>query len=91
MHFPIAAVRARLPALAVTDGRRPRIHFDAPGDTQACAEAIDAMAEHLRTGTAILGGRFATSAAMDALNAEAHAAMANLLDATPARLPSGRT
>jgi cysteine desulfurase family protein (TIGR01976 family) len=79
MSFPIDAIRARFPALSVADGGQPRIYFDAPGGTQACAEAIDAMAEHLRAGTANSGGRFPTSAATDAMSAEAHAAMADLL------------
>ncbi|WP_425228736.1 cysteine desulfurase-like protein [Sphingomonas sp.] len=71
--FPIAAVRARFPALGAA------AFFDAPGGTQACDAAIDAMARHLRSGTANSGGAFATSVATDALSATAHAAMADLL------------
>ena len=73
MNFPIDAVRARFPALD------HRAFFDAPGGTQACAPAIDRMTAHLRAGTANSGGMFATSQAVDALSAEAHAAMADLL------------
>ena len=73
MTFPIDAVRARFPALDA------RAFFDAPGGTQVCDAAIDRLAAHLRTGTANSGGAFATSAATDALSAEAHAAMADLL------------
>ena len=47
MMFPIDAVRARFPALAVTDNGQPRAYFDAPGGTQACAPAIAAMVAHL--------------------------------------------
>ena len=79
MTFPIDAVRARFPALSVTDDGRPRVYFDAPGGTQVCAEAIEAMAAHLTGGTANSGGAFATSAAVDALSAAAHRAMADLL------------
>ena len=75
MTFPIDAVRARFPALD------HRAFFDAPGGTQACAPAIERMVAHLRTGTANSGGAFATSVATDALSAEAHAAMADLLGA----------
>ena len=74
--FPIDQVRARFPALAVTDDGTPRLYLDAPGGTQACADAIDAMAGHLRGGTANAGGAFATSRATDAVRAAAHAATA---------------
>lgn len=81
MAFPIDAVRDRFPALAVTDDGRPRAYFDAPGGTQACVDAIEAMRGHLRQGTANSGGAFATSGAVDALSASAHAAVADLLGA----------
>lgn len=81
MTFPIDAVRARFPALHVTDAGTPRIYFDAPGGTQACADAIRAMAEHLAGGTANSGGAFATSVATDAVAEEAHRAAAELLNA----------
>ena len=85
MTFPIDAVRARFPALHVTDDGRPRVYFDAPGGTQACADAIAAMAAHMRGGTANAGGAFATSIATDAMSAEAHRAAADLLNARPGR------
>ena len=87
--FPIEAVRAHFPALAVTDGGRPRVYFDAPGGTQACAQAIDAMADHLRGGTANSGGRFSTSVATDAMSREAHTAMADLLGGDPGEIAFG--
>lgn len=89
MRFPIEAVRARFPALARTDGGRPRIYFDAPGGTQICADAIDAMAEHLRGGTANAGGAFATSVATDAATAAARAAVADLLGGKPEEIAFG--
>lgn len=87
--FPVDAVRARFPALAVTDGGRPRAYFDAPGGTQACRDAIDAMAAHLAGGTANSGGAFATSTATDTMSAEAHAAMADLLGGDPGEIAFG--
>jgi cysteine desulfurase family protein (TIGR01976 family) len=87
--FPIDAVRARFPALAVTDDGRPRIYFDAPGGTQACADAIAAMTVHLAGGTANAGGHFATSVATDATTRAAHAAMADLLGAEPGEIAFG--
>jgi cysteine desulfurase family protein (TIGR01976 family) len=81
MDFPIEAVRAQFPALAVTDNGRPRIYLDAPGGTQVCRPAIDAMVAHLEGGTANAGGAFATTIETDAMSAAAHAAMADLLGA----------
>jgi cysteine desulfurase family protein (TIGR01976 family) len=61
-------IRRRFPALAETgpDGR-PLVHADAPGGTQAVDTAIDAMAGHLRRGSANQHGAFRTSARTDAM------------------------
>jgi cysteine desulfurase family protein (TIGR01976 family) len=61
-------VRARFPALGVPgpDGRPP-VHADAPGGTQAVDRAIDAVAEHLRQGSANQHGVFGLSQRTDAL------------------------
>ncbi len=90
MKFPIAAVRARFPALAVTDRGRPRVYFDAPGGTQACAPAIERMRRHLETGTANTGGPFSSSLATGALSRDAHAAMADLLGGQPGEIAFGQ-
>lgn len=82
--FPIDAVRARFPALA-----RGTVFFDAPGGTQACDAAIDAMNRHLTHGTANAGGPFATSVETDQLSADAHAALADLLGAQPEDIAFG--
>lgn len=87
--FPIGEVRAAFPALAVRDDGRPRIYFDAPGGTQVCTDAIEAMAAHLSRGTANAGGAFATSRATDALSQEAHAAAADLLGGDPGEIAFG--
>ena len=89
MRFPIDAVRARFPALVVTDAGRPRIYFDAPGGTQVCADAIRAMGDYLARGTANSGGAFATSVETDALSRAAHQAMADLLGAEPGEIAFG--
>ncbi len=83
-EFPIDAVRTRFPALA-----RGSVFFDAPGGTQACDAAIDAMAAHLRGGTANAGGAFATSIETDALSDAAHVAMADLLGGRPNEIAFG--
>ncbi len=89
MIFPIEAVRARFPALGVTDEGRARVYFDAPGGTQACDSAIAAMAAHLAGGTANSGGAFASSVATDMASAAAHEAMADLLGAEPDEIAFG--
>ena len=89
MNFPIDAVRARFPALAVTDDGRPRAYLDAPGGTQACRYAIGAMVAHLEKGTANTGGAFVTSAATKALSVAAHEAMADLLGGDPGEIAFG--
>lgn len=79
MTFPIEAVRAEFPALAVTDNGAPRIYFDAPGGTQICRSAIRAMVAHLEGGTANSGGCFLSSVETDVTSDAAHQAMADLL------------
>jgi cysteine desulfurase family protein (TIGR01976 family) len=89
MQFPIDAVRARFPALSVSDPGGQRVYFDAPGGTQICSDAIDRMVAHLRSGTANAGGSFAASIDTDALSAAAHAAMADLLGGQPGEIAFG--
>lgn len=89
MDFPIDAVRAQFPALAVTDAGRPRIYMDAPGGTQVCRPAIAAMVAHLERGTANAGGGFASSIETDAMSAAAHQAMADLLGGTADEIAFG--
>ncbi|MES2045309.1 MAG: cysteine desulfurase-like protein [Pseudomonadota bacterium] len=89
MDFPIDAVRARFPALSVSDPGGQRVYFDAPGGTQICQDAIDRMVAHLRGGTANSGGKFATSVETDAMSAAAHQAMADLLGAQAGEIAFG--
>ncbi len=61
-------VRPRFPALAETGPTgEPLVHADAPGGTQAVDAAIEAMAGHLRAGTANQHGTFAVSRRTDLL------------------------
>jgi cysteine desulfurase family protein (TIGR01976 family) len=89
MTFPISAVRARFPALAVTTTGRPRIYLDAAGGTQVCKEAIEAMTAHMMGGTSNVGGLFETSRATKATSAEAHAVMADLLGGQASEIAFG--
>lgn len=87
MTFPIEAVRAQFKALSQPGDR---IYFDAPGGTQICAPAVARMVAHLESGTANSGGAFRTSIETDAVSAEAHAAMADLLGGTPDQIAFGQ-
>jgi len=86
MTFPITAVRAQFKALHQPGDR---VYFDAPGGTQTCARAIERMVRHLESGTANSGGAFRTSIETDAVSAEAHAAMADLLNGQPDQIAFG--
>jgi len=79
--FDSQAVRGRFPALAELYDGRPLAYFDGPGGTQVPDTVIEAVAGYYRASNANAGGAFATSERSDAIAAEAHAAMADLLGA----------
>jgi cysteine desulfurase family protein (TIGR01976 family) len=84
MHFDVAEVRSRFPALADRDDGVPRIYFDNPAGTQVPQSVVDKMSECLLESNANVGGYFRTSESATALVDEAHAAMADLLNAPSA-------
>ncbi|MGE3875802.1 MAG: cysteine desulfurase-like protein [Parvibaculaceae bacterium] len=79
--FPIAALRAQFPSLALEDGGRPRIYFDNPAGTQVPQRVIDRTLEAMVAKNANLGGYFATTLAAEELVSEAHQAMADFYHA----------
>jgi cysteine desulfurase family protein (TIGR01976 family) len=80
----LGLIRPRFPALRETDARdRPIVHADAPGGTQAVDAAIDAMAEHLRSGSANQHGAFTTSRRTDAMVDEVRRAAGRFLGTDP--------
>jgi cysteine desulfurase family protein (TIGR01976 family) len=79
--FDVDALRAEFPALARQQDGRPVVFLDGPGGTQVSQRVIDAVAGYYRDLNANSGGAFATSEANDAMAAEAHAAVADLLGA----------
>ena len=81
MSFDLEKIRGRFPALAITENGQPRVYFDNPAGTQVPQSVIDRMADCLVSSNANLGGHFATSRRADAVVAEAHQAMADLLNA----------
>ncbi len=76
MTFDLDAVRARFPALHL-----PYIFLDNPGGTQVADTCLQRIRQYLIESNANHGGSFATSRASDALVEEAHAAMADFLNA----------
>jgi len=84
-HFPIEALRAQFPALALKDDGRPRIYFDNPAGTQVPQTVIDRTIEAMTAKNANLGGYFSTTVAADELVNEAHQAMADFYHARSPR------
>jgi cysteine desulfurase family protein (TIGR01976 family) len=88
--FDVHALRARFPALALEHGGRPMAFFDGPGGTQVTDTVIEAVGTYYRTSNANHGGTFPTSERSDAVLDEAHAALADLLNAgSPAEIKLG--
>jgi cysteine desulfurase family protein (TIGR01976 family) len=81
MKFDIAAVRARFPSLSINDKGTPRIYFDNPAGTQVSTGVVEAMTSCLIEANANLGGYFESSKRATQLADDAHAAMADFLNA----------
>jgi len=77
--FDVDAIRARFPALSLTQDGKPLVFLDGPGGTQVPQSVIDAVAAYYREANANHGGAFVTSQRSDAIVANAHAALADLL------------
>jgi cysteine desulfurase family protein (TIGR01976 family) len=84
MQYDLDAIRGRFPALAIRDADQPRIYFDNPAGTQVPDSVVERMTECLVESNANVQGEFRTSQKVDVLIAEAHAAMADLLNAASA-------
>jgi len=86
----VTAIRAHFPALSLEQDGRPIVLFDGPGGTQVPDTVIEAVARYYRESNANHGGPFLTSMRSDALVDEAHAALADLLNAAdPAEIKVG--
>lgn len=75
------AIRSRFPSLSMQEDGRPVVFFDNPGGTQCPHAVIDAVSSYLVHDNANHGGAFATSRRSDAMLADAHAAVADMLGA----------
>jgi cysteine desulfurase family protein (TIGR01976 family) len=80
----VAAVRAQFPALSQVLNGRPAVFLDNPGGTQVHQSVVEAMTDYLLHHNANHGGAFATSRRSDEILHEAHAAMADMLNAASA-------
>ncbi|HLZ21252.1 MAG TPA: cysteine desulfurase-like protein [Ktedonobacterales bacterium] len=80
-----AAIRAHFPSLAQEQDGRPVVYFDNPGGTQVTRGCIDAITDYLTRSNANTGGAFLTSRRSDAMLDDAHAAMADMLNAADPR------
>ena len=78
--FDVEALRPRFPALAQTWNGQPMAYFDGPGGTQVPDTVIEAVSRYYRESNANHGGAFPTSRRSDAIVADAHAALADLLN-----------
>jgi cysteine desulfurase family protein (TIGR01976 family) len=79
--FDVDALRARFPALSLEQDGHPIAFFDGPGGTQVPQSVIDAVTRYYRESNANTDGAFLTSRRSDAIIAEAHQAMADMLGA----------
>lgn len=76
MTIDLSPTRSQFPAL-----KRPTIFLDNPGGTQVARQSLDRLEAYLVDCNANHGGAFPTSQASDALVADAHAAVADFLNA----------
>ena len=88
--FDPAVVRPLFPSLSREVAGRTAVYTDGPAGTQVPTPVIDAMADHLRQGTANHGGGFVTSDESDALTLTAREAVADLLNARPEEIVFGQ-
>jgi cysteine desulfurase family protein (TIGR01976 family) len=77
--FDIAWVRSQFPSLQLEVNGRPAAFLDGPGGTQVPRRVIDAVSNYFLQSNANVGGAYLTSERNDAMLAEAHRAMADLL------------
>lgn len=82
--FDVANLRSRFPALSIEQDGRPVALFDGPGGTQVPDSVIEAVSTYYRQSNANHDGTFLTSRRSDEVVEDAHAALADLLNAADA-------
>ena len=83
--FPIDAIRAEFPALALKDDGRDRTYLDNPAGTQVPNRVLERTREAMVEANANLGGFFPTTLASEELFVAGHKAMADMLNACSER------
>jgi len=78
--FPVERVRSQFPALSA-----PSVFLDNPAGTQVPRQVIEAVSAAMAGAASNTGGYFQASLDADAIYAEAHEAMAELLGGTSGR------
>ena len=81
MGLDVSAIRTQFPALEQGLDGQSVVFLDNPGGTQVPQVVVDAVSDYLVNHNANHGGAFATSQRSDAILHEAHAAMADMLNA----------
>ncbi len=82
MPLDPSIIRSQFPALRLQDAQpNPVVFFDNPGGTQIAQASLERVTAYLTQHNANHGGAFATSQRSDAVLEEAHAAMADLINA----------
>lgn len=79
--FNPTELRQQFPALALTQNGQPLVFFDGPGGTHVPQRVIDAVTRYYIEANSNRDGAFLTSQRSDAMLDEAHAAMADFLNA----------
>ena len=77
-----AAIRSRFTALGLRVDGQPAVYLDGPGGSQTPDTVARAVADHLVSANANLGGPFVTSVGSDELVDDAHLAAAEFLGCT---------
>jgi cysteine desulfurase family protein (TIGR01976 family) len=85
----IAHIRSAFPALARRHGDQPVAYFDGPGGTQVPRAVVNAMEDYLYHHNANTHWPYPTSEETDALIAQARAALADFLGASPTEIVFG--
>jgi cysteine desulfurase family protein (TIGR01976 family) len=81
--FDVQSFRRQFPALHQQRYGLTPVFLDGPGGTQVPQRVIDAVVDYLTNCNANHGGAFSTSVESDAILADAHEAVADLLGANP--------
>ncbi|MGH1363416.1 MAG: cysteine desulfurase-like protein [Calditrichia bacterium] len=81
MPLDISRIREQFPALSLTDNGQRRIYLDNPAGTQVPQRVVDRVSDYFIRCNANRSGQFTTARESDKIVFDAHAAVADLLNA----------